>query len=139
MTRDQLLTGAFTHQEVVEAIYHLVVKQMDEGTNVKALKVTEIDKTGLKTLAYTEDSNKDTSLWVVEFNFVDLDRHENFVIQCCARVVKTYELPERRNNIEIQGLSAMEANAECFRFFLTARTFEQTRQLKELQKLQAGV
>ena len=139
MTRAQLETKKFTHPEVVEAVYHIVQSQMDEGTTVKALKVTEIDTKGLKTLALTEDSNKDISLWVVEFKFADLGTHENFVIQNCSRVEKTYELPERRNSIEIQGLSPMEANAECFRFFLATRTFEQTRQLKELQKLQAGV
>ena len=139
MTRTQLETGTFTHQEVVDSIYHLASKQMDDGIMIKALKVTDIDLKGLNVIAFTKTSSDDCSLWSVEFKFVGLKNHTDFVIQNCSRVVKAYELPERRNFIDIQGLSPVEANGECFKFFLGVRTFEQKRQLNELQKLQSGV
>lgn len=133
MTRTQLLTGAFTHQEVVEAIYHIASKQMDDGIAIDKLKVTDINTKGMNVIAFTRDQNGNCSLWAIEFKFVGLDNNENFIIQNCSRVVKAYELPERRNYIELQGLSITEANAECFKFFLTTRTFEQKQKLKELQ------
>lgn len=136
MTRTQLEKEQYTHQEFVEAIYDLVKKQMDDGITIKRLKVTNVSLECWRAVAFTETSSEDYSLWSAEFKFDDLKKHSDsdFIVQDCSRVIRTYELPERQNYIELQGLSPTEANAECFKFFLTIRTFEQKRQLKKLQK-----
>ena len=143
MTKKDFEKQNYSHQNVVDSIFHFVKTYLDGlGDKIIKIKVTHIDKDSMDTLVLVEskdDSNNDLpylTLWSIPFYFSEMSSNDEYVIQNNAHIItkECYELPKRRTCLTEMHMTSEQASAACRTFFIREHTFEQKKRQSSKSK-----